>query len=1050
MSASNIDSSVFWRLTEHPVRVVSISLLVVVWASVGLSQLEKDTSVRAFIPTDHPSIVTEETIEEVFGIGDAFAVALEFQNGKTVFDGEALAVIDELTTALGEIDNVNRDRVASIGTESSISGSAGAVDVFPYVEPPVDGTNITLTRERWLAMPPHQGTLVSLDESSALILFEVEDVSAAAETYADVHRVAESVAYPNVTLHVAGPAAVSAHLSQRIDLDARLLQPAVFFVVLLFVYLAFRRAGATFCAFVVVAGTAIGAMGIMSWQGVAYYAITNALPVILVSVAVADAVHVMSHYYKLRASDPMLPVRSVIVASMEATARPIFFTSATTIAGFCGIGFASIMPPISYFSWYAALGVALAWAFSMVTLPNVMLLLNLRPSRAFDSWRTSRPSGIGRALLGASRLGLRHPVVVLGSFLMLTVVALGQATSLRFDRSQVENFNSDEPIRVADEFVNSEFAGTSFLDVLVESAEPEGLLTTEAMRQIVDLQDFMEQQEDVTLTVSIADYLSLLHAAIEDTAAATPRELPDSSEAIKQYMFVYEASGDPTDFEEEIDASGSKALVRGMLNTVHFSESRKTVEAIQQYVDDTFTDSALSATLGGDVNTTYHWMTRLESSHFKGVGLSLSLVLILSIAVFRSISLGVLAVVPVTFTVLLIYAAMASLGIYLEPATSMFAAISVGLGVDFAIHLIERLQRARSTVPTLEGALELAIPLIGRACFFNILALGLGFSVLMLSGLPMLQRFGGMVALAAFASFAVALLIIPSWLGLSERMKKRVPGKRRAATSALALVAVAALTAGPEPTYATEATAAWVAQQVANRAEAPATRRVIEMTLTNRRGKVRQRQALVLKLIESPGERSTRITFLEPRAIRNTSFLSHDRGENSESRWLYLPATKRIRRIPSSDRGDHFLGTDFSYEDIQSDLKFDLDDYDFTLGVTTDAGAYTLSGTPRNAAIAKELGFDRFAATIDAVSFLPGRIEFFEGEDTPFKVVEVRKQALIDGYWTATEIFADHRRNRHSTLFEYSEVTYLEDLDARYFDPAYLERALPAVLLVSQ
>ncbi len=1050
MSGSNAGSSVFWRLTEHPIWVVSTSLLVIAWAAAGLSRLEKDTSVRAFIPTDHPSVVTEQSIEEIFGIGDAFAVALEFHNGKTVFDGEALALVEELTTALGEIDNVNRDRIASIGTESSISGSDEGVDVVPYVEDPVADTDTVLTRERWLEMPPHQSTLVSLDESSALIIFEVEDASRAAETYAEVLRVAHSISYPDVTLDVAGPAAVSAYLSQRIDRDAKLLQPAVFLVVLLFVYLAFRRAGATLCAFVIVAGTTIGAMGIMSWQGVAYYAITNALPVILVSVAVADAVHVMSHYYQLRAADPTLPVRSAVVASMEATARPIFFTSATTIAGFCGIGLASIMPPISYFSWYAALGVAMAWAFSMVTLPNAMMLLNLQPSRAFDSWRTSKPGAIGRSLLAASRFGVRHPVVVLGAFLMLAVVALGQATSLRFDRSQVENFDPDEPIRAADEFINSKFAGTSFLDVLVESSDPEGLLTTEAMGQIVDLQDFMEQQEDVVLTVSIADYLSLLHAAIENTAAIAPRELPDSSDAIKQYMFVYEASGDPTDFEEEIDASGSKALVRGMLNTLHFSESRKAVEAIQQHIDDTFADSALRVTLGGDVNTTYHWMTRLESSHFKGVGLSLSLVLILSVAVFRSIPLGVLAVVPVTLTVLLIYAVMASLGIYLEPATSMFAAISVGLGVDFAIHLIERLQRARSTEPTLERALELAIPLIGRACFFNILALGLGFSVLMLSGLPMLQRFGGMVALAAFASFAAALLIIPSWFSLSERMAKPVPGKRRAATTALALIAIAALTAGPELTHAEEATADWVAQQVANRAEATATRRVIEMTLTNRRGKVRQRQALVLKLIEPPGERSTRITFLEPRAIRNTSFLSHDRGGQSESRWLYLPATKRIRRIPSSDRGDHFLGTDFSYEDIQSDLKFDLDDYDFALGATADEGAYMLLGEPRSEAIAKELGFDRFAATIDAVSFLPSRIEFFESEDVPFKVVEVRKQELIDGYWTATEIFADHRRNRHSTLFEYSKVMYLEELDAQYFDPAYLERALPATLLVSQ
>ncbi|MEO1244172.1 MAG: outer membrane lipoprotein-sorting protein [Pseudomonadota bacterium] len=1041
-------TAVFWRLTEHPVWAVIFSLAFIVWAAVFLGRLEKETSLRAFIPTDHPSVLAEESIEEIFGLGDAFAVYIEFQPGSSVFDTDALALIDDLTTALGDIDNVRQDRIASITTESSISGTADGVDVLPYAATPIDDTNMTSARERWLSMPPHQGTLVSFDESSALVLFELEDIGRAAETYAAVLRVTAAAERPGVTLGVAGPAAVSAYLSERIDHDARLLQPVVFLVVLLFVYLAFRRAGAMLCALVIVAGTTVGALGIMSWQGVAYYAITNALPVILVSVAVADAIHVLSHYYQLRAADATLPVRDAVVASMQAMARPIFFTSATTAAGFCGIGLASIMPPISYFAWYAALGVALAWLFSMVTLPNAMVLLNLKPSPAFESWSAHKPSVVGEVLLAVSRVGARRPLTVLGAFLLLAVLALSQAAALRFDRSQVENFSRDEPIRKADEFINAKFVGTSFLDVLVEAEGSGSLLSAAAMTQIVGLQEHMERQEHVALTVSIADYLSLLHAAIENKML-TGRELPDDDDAIGQYMFVYEASGDPTDFEEEIDASGSKALVRGMLNTVYFSESRKTVEAIQRYIDDTLEGTALRATLGGDVNTTYHWMTRLESSHFKGVALSLCMVLLLSIAVFRSVSIGLVAVVPVTFTVLLIYAVMASLDIYLEPATSMFAAISVGLGVDFAIHLIDRLRQALASEATFASALELAIPPTGRACFFNIVALGLGFSVLTLSGLPMLQRFGGMVALAAFASFIAALLVVPSWFALMERMKKRPASKPHEITAGVVLLIAAVFASTTGQSYAATPTPEWVAQQIADRAEAPATRRLIDMTLTNRRGRSKERQAMVLKLVDTSRSRMTRISFLAPSAIRNTTFLSVEHEQDGEGRWLYLPATKRVRRIPSSDRGDHFLGTDFSYEDIQSELKFDLDDYDFALEPGADSNLYTLLGQTKSASIAKELGFERFTATIDPASFLPRRIEFFKRGENPFKVVEVRKQAFIDGYWTATEIFAEHLQNRHSTLFEYREVTYPDSLDPRHFDPASLERALPAALLQS-
>jgi hypothetical protein len=108
----------------------------------------------------------------------------------------------------------------------------------------------------------------------------------------------------------------------------------------------------------------------------------------------------------------------------------------------------------------------------------------------------------------------------------------------------------------------------------------------------------------------------------------------------------------------------------------------------------------------------------------------------------------------VSITVLLIYAAMAFFDVYLEPATSMFAAIAIGVGVDFAIHLIDKLHEAlKLHDEDIHLAVDHALPLTARACFFNAMALGLGFAVLTTSDLPTLQRFGGLVALASLGSY---------------------------------------------------------------------------------------------------------------------------------------------------------------------------------------------------------------------------------------------------------------------------------------------------------
>ncbi|MEM9385763.1 MAG: outer membrane lipoprotein-sorting protein [Pseudomonadota bacterium] len=1045
--------SLFETLTSRPRWVLLLSAGWLVWSGVGLTHLHKDVSLEAFVPPDHPSLLADREIDATFAVGDPMALAVEVEQGRSVFEPQVLALVERLTRAVEGLDNVVANRVVSLATESSISGTAQALHVDRYLlATPINQLSATDSRGRWRQMPPHQGTLVSWNERGAMVLFELMDDDLATQTYANLQELIEDYATDGIRFHIAGPAAVSAILSDRIDKDAKAMQPLVFLVVLGFLYLAFRRVQALIAPLVVIAGATVGAMGVMAWNGVPYFAITNALPVILVAIAVADAIHILSHFYALRASASPQRTRELVVETMNVMAKPITLTTITTMAGFAGIALTSIMPPITYFAWYAALGVFLAWVFSMLTLPNLLVVLRPLPSAVFRGEPSS--GGLGNWWLRVSQSAARRPKATLLLVLMAITIGGWQASSLRFDRSQVENFAPDDPVRIADEFINETFAGTAFLDVLVEASETGGLLRTSAMERIAQLQRYIDAQAHVRISVSIVDYLSLLHQALLVDVGGTggralqPRSLPDEEDAIAQYLLVYEASGDPTDFEEEIDSTGTRALIRIALDASHYSRTRDAVESIDRYLRDHFNDAQLSARLGGNVNLTYHWMHRLQATHVVGVLLSLLLVTLTAVLLLRSVGIGVLAVAPVSLTILLLYAVMASLQVYLEPATSMFAAISVGLGVDFAIHLIVRLRAAgKRHGQALDLVLREAVPPTARACFFNAAALGVGFCVLTASDLLTLQRFGAMIALAAFASFVLALIVIPACYGLL-RLRSPIPGARRpsrAIASSLIALLLGGLCITPAPSARAmvEVDGDWVAQQVAARPEGLAVRRVIDMTLTDRRGATKQRQAVVLKRTPADGQRETRITYSAPRAVRHTSFLSHDRGSSGEDlRWLYLPATRKVRRIPANERGDHFLGTDFSYEDVQSELKFDLADYRFELLESPGPGRYLLAGVAVNAQIARQLGYGRIEALIDGESWLPISIEFFDPELRPLKIIEVRRQARIDGIWTALEIHAQHLQQQHSTLFTYRDVTYPEQLDEGYFDARRLLRHL--------
>ena len=297
---------------------------------------------------------------------------------------------------------------------------------------------------------------------------------------------------------------------------------------------------------------------------------------------------------------------------------------------------------------------------------------------------------------------------------------------------------------------------------MIETAEPEGLLDPARLRRIEALQRYLESLPHVNGTTSIADYLKQMNKAVNENRPEEYR-LPDGSDLAAQYLLLYSASGDPTDLEEEIDYEYRLANVRAALDTGQFSELSKVVEQAGQYVEGEFNDADMTATLSGRVNVNYHWIGGIGESHFRGVALALVAVWLMASLSFRSGILGLLAAMPVSMAVLLIYAVMGYTGIWLGVATSMFAAIAIGTGVDFAVHVLDRIVVAvRNEGQRIDEALAELFPSTGRALLFNSSAVIVGFGVLTLSDVPPLVWFGTLVTVAAIASFLASLTLLPA------------------------------------------------------------------------------------------------------------------------------------------------------------------------------------------------------------------------------------------------------------------------------------------------
>jgi len=218
--------------------------------------------------------------------------------------------------------------------------------------------------------------------------------------------------------------------------------------------------------------------------------------------------------------------------------------------------------------------------------------------------------------------------------------------------------------------------------------------------------------------------------------------------------------------------------------------------------------------------------------------------------------------------------------------------------------------------------------------------------------------------------------------------------------------------------------------------------RKLTMTLTDKRGKERVRETIGYRKYFGD-EKRTVLFYLSPANIRDTGFMTYDYPEYEvdDDQWLYLPAARKVRRISASDRGDYFLGTDFSYEDIKKESKIEARDYTFTLlgqeeldGVMT----YHVEGIPKNEDIAQELGYGKVQLWVDGGIWMPRKAEFWDVRMNPLKTVRTRDIKQVDGIWTAHHIVATNHKTGHTSDFRFEEIDYNTDVD----DTVFTQRAL--------
>jgi hypothetical protein len=225
----------------------------------------------------------------------------------------------------------------------------------------------------------------------------------------------------------------------------------------------------------------------------------------------------------------------------------------------------------------------------------------------------------------------------------------------------------------------------------------------------------------------------------------------------------------------------------------------------------------------------------------------------------------------------------------------------------------------------------------------------------------------------------------------------------------------------------------------------------MQMTLIDKKGKKRIRQMRTYAQDIDINTEHKSIFFLSPSDVKNTAFLTYDYSadEKDDDQWMYLPALKKTKRIPASDKDAAFMGSDFSYADMTDK---ELDDYSFKLVKETSikrkegkVPVWVIESTPISQAVIDETGYKKSTLYIRKDNYVLTRAKFYLKKGSRVKYMDVRKLEKIDGIWVAMQTTMTTKQGKktlHKTILTNSDVEINKRINGNMFSIRRIEKGL--------
>ncbi|MDR2135605.1 MAG: MMPL family transporter [Treponema sp.] len=491
---------------KRPWLVLAVLAAITLFFAFQLPRVKLDNNNIRFVPADDPARLTSAYIDGTFGSSIFILVGLERKYG-TVLDGPFLNRIRDYVVRIERIGMVGK--VNSIVNADYLYGDGGSVFAESLLPDDFTGTEgeIAELRRRLFSWELYENALISNDLTATQILVPLNlteenyGSSELAREYMEVRNIARSSFADMAEVYVTGIPVIASTINEAMVQDIRLMIPLVILVVIVIVFVPFRRMGATILSLVSVLIAVIWSIGAMPLFGIKLSVISTVLPVILIAMGSSYGLHVVIHYIedRGRAGAAMTGEEhyGMVMAMIRRTGKPIFLAALTTFASFVSFCFTRVAP-IREFGFFASFGVMVSFLITMTLVPAVLLIRGPAPSGESRPARGGRPPvGDGGARNSIANFFCavvsRRSLVLCASAAVAALSAYG-ASKIIIDNVLVEYFSAETDIYRSDKFIREKFGGSKILSVVVEAETPEILLHPDSLAALDRLGGYLERR----------------------------------------------------------------------------------------------------------------------------------------------------------------------------------------------------------------------------------------------------------------------------------------------------------------------------------------------------------------------------------------------------------------------------------------------------------------------------------------------------------------------------------------------------------------------------